>query len=87
MRIKSPNGDLIGSGNAVTGQMAGQVDDAAEREKLVALRREALEAMNPPRNPPNGGLLDSGHLAGFRSAGPPLRCCPAAPEGGQGGSP
>jgi hypothetical protein len=34
--------------------------DAAERAKLGALRREALEAMNPQQvKAPNGALLDS----------------------------
>jgi hypothetical protein len=42
------------------------VCDAAEREKLIAARREALEAMNRPKelNPPNGGFNDSGNSPG-----------------------
>jgi hypothetical protein len=61
----------------------GVIIDAETRAELVRLRREALEAMNPKQiqGAPNGAATDSGHLAGFRSAGPPLRCCPAAREG------
>jgi hypothetical protein len=43
---------------------------AAEREKLVALRREALEAMAPKVIAPNGAMVDSGNSpAGVRQLG------------------
>jgi hypothetical protein len=37
--------------------------DAAKRAEMIAARQEALEAMQL-RNPPNGGLLDSGNSPG-----------------------
>jgi hypothetical protein len=61
------------------------VIDPATRDEPVRLRREALRAMALKQGAPNGAPADSGNLAGFRSAGPPLRYCPAAREGGQGG--
>jgi hypothetical protein len=63
-RFKTPGAQgaplIVGDGNQVI------VIDAAKRAELVALRREALEAMNPQqlRTPPNGGVLDSGNSSG-----------------------